>query len=276
MKKEGFEDGLLEYGAMVKRGRGYLIENTGKIIAAITAVVAVLVTFTDITFFGIGGVEFTSTLAVLLLSSYVIYFSLEDAGERLGEGSESFKAARDAYECVRLRIKPDMIPALRAFCTDYASSELKFRRSSLLCSLGYSEAEYEAYKGGAAFDKRARRAFRGADRLRAVSLSPTTLLTSVRQGGEELHNPEKTRLPRLALKLLPSTLCMVLTASVILTARTDLTPSVLADGILKLATLPIVGFRGYESGFAYATGPRCAWIETKTRLLECFLKQNES
>ena len=159
MKKEEFESGLLEYGATMKRGYGYLIGNTGKIIAAITAVIAVLVTFTDITFFGIGGVEFTSTLAVLLLSSYVIYFSLEDAGERLGEGNESFKAAKEAYEAVRIKIKPDMIPSLRAFCSEYAASELKYRRSTLLCSLGYSEAEYEAYKSGASFDRQAKKAF---------------------------------------------------------------------------------------------------------------------
>ncbi len=276
MKKDGFERGLLEYSSAMKRGYAYIIGNTGKIIAAITAVVAVLLTFTDVTFFGVGGVEFTSTLAVLLFSAYVIYFSLESAGERLGENSEEYKASYEAYEQARAAITPEMIPELRVFCTDYSTAELEYRQQSLLCSLGYSSEEFANYKSGGSCDGKSRRAFRAAERLRAFSLSPSVLLTASRQSGGELCDPERRKLWRLLFKLLPSTLCMLLTASVILTAKTDLTPAVLIDGILKLATLPVVGFRGYESGFAYAVGAKRSWIETKTRLLEGFIKQREN
>ena len=275
MKREGFEDGLLEYGSAMKRGYAYIVSNTGKIIAAITALIAVLVTFTDIRFFGIGAAEFTSTLTVLLISSYIIYFSLEDAGERLGEGNEEYKATLEKYNKIRARITPEMIPALRSFCAEYSAAELEYRRRSLLCSFGYSEEEYKASSEGGA-DRRSKRAFKAARRLRAVDLTPSMLISQARVSGGELTNPERTKLLRLTLKLLPSTLCMLLTASVILTAKADLDASALADGLLKLATLPIVGFRGYESGYSYTVGAKRGWIETKCRLLECFLAKGDS
>ena len=270
MKKESFERGLLEYGAAIKRTKTALIGSTGKIIAFIAALIAVLATFTEIEFFGIGGAEFTTTLSVLLISGYVIYFSLEDAGEHLGEGNADYKSAEEKYESVRASVTPEMIPALRQFCKEYSSAELEYRRSSLLCSRGYSAEELEKYKNGEHFPRSARRALRSASRLRAVIITPASLLSAAEQS-KELSNPERTKLLRMSLKLLPSTLCMLLTASVILTTKTDMTLATLIDGLIKLATLPVLAFRGYEAGYAYTVGAKRAWLETKARLIECFL-----
>ena len=270
--KDIFEGGLLEYGALMKQGYAYLISNSGKVIAAITAIVTALVTFTNVTFAEPLTASFTSTLCVMLISSYLIYFSLESAGERLGEESKDFKTASARYNEVRAKVTPDMIGALREYCTAYAREELSFRRRGYLCRHGYTEEEYLEYKSGKPTDKRAARIFAKAAKMRQVDLTPTVLLSRKRTAAEgELENPDRTKYLILFLKLLPSTVCMFFTASLVLTAKPDLNVSVVIESILKLASLPIVGFRGYESGYFYVTGSGVLWLETKSRLLEDFL-----
>ena len=274
MKNEGFERGLFELSETVKRSKAYVIGNAGKIIALIAATVAILATFMEISFFGIGAEAFTTTLAVLLISGYVIYFSLEDAGEHLGEQSAEFKAAKERYLKAKSEITPEMIPALRSFCSDYSAAELEYRRKSLLCSRGYSEDDLKGFGQNGTRDRTARRTAKAAARLRAFEVTPALLLSETAHR-TELYNPEKTKLLRMSLKLLPSTLCMLLTASVILTARADMSAAVLVDGIIKLSALPILGFKGYEAGYAYTVGAKRTWLETKSRLLECFLDEYE-
>jgi len=272
VKRESFEQGILNYSAAMKKGRAALVEGTGKIIAAIAAAIAILATFMDVKFFGIGAAQFTTTLAVLLISGYVIYFSLEDAGERLGESSAKYKEATERYDAVRSKITPDMIEELRGFCRDYSKEDLEWRRQSLLCCAGCSEEDFARYKKGENCDTSSRRALKAACKLRAFPLTVSSLLASS-ESKSELYNPERKKLLRMSLKLLPSTLCMLLTASVILTSKSNLTAADFIDGIIKLATLPILGFRGYETGYSFATGDKRGWLETKTRLLECFLER---
>lgn len=274
MKKDSFERGMLEYGAIMKQGYAAIIENSGKIIAVIAAIVASLVTFADITFVELTASSFTTTLLVLLLASYIIYFSLEDAGERLGEGTEEFKLSYERYINARARITPDMIGFLRRFCLDYSKDELNYRRQGYLCSKGFSAEEYEAYRRGAKASRRECKIFRHAERMTSVKLSPIDLLSRERVAKRsELENPEGRKFLYLFLKLLPSTLCMIFTASIILTAKPDLNVSVIIDGAIKLSTLPIIGFKGYESGFQYARRTKALWLETKARLLEDFLEK---
>ena len=273
-----FEKDLLDSGGVMRRAYGYFIENGGKIIAIITLVIASLVTFTDVSLDGYKADNFASTLFMLLISSYLIFFSLEDAGERLGEGAEWYKSAKSAYLLAKERIKPTDIPALRDFCTRYSREELDYRRISLLTTSGYSLDEYEEWNRGAGtFDSRAEKCFSKVRRMQAVTLSPHILLSSERtKYKSELINPEKYKLPWLILQLIPSTLCMTFTVSIILSAKDGLTPSGIIDGILKLSALPIIGFRGYSEGYSYVKNGKCAWIETKTRLLLAFLKERES
>ena len=272
MQSEKFEQGIFELSETVKRGKAYILGYTGKIIALIAAAVAILATFMEISFFGIGAEEFGTTLAVLLISGYVIYFSLEDAGEHLGEGCAEFKETKERYAKAKAAVTPEMIPALRKFCSDYSAQELEYRKKSLLCSGGYSEDDLKRFKNGESCDRTARRTLSLTTKLRAFEITPALLLSETSHR-DELYNPEKTKLLRMSLRLLPSTLCMLLTASVILTARSDMSASVFIDGLIKLATLPILGFRGYEAGYAYAVGAKRTWLETKARLLECFLDE---
>ena len=277
MKENGFERGMLEYGAIMKQGYAAIIDNCGKIIAIIAAIVASLVTFADITFVEFSATSFTSTLLVLLIASYIIYFSLEEAGERLGEGTDDFKASYDRYMKARSAVSSDMIGDLRAYCISYSKEELEYRRQGYICSKGYSVEDYESYKRGDRTDKRAVSVFRRADRISSVRLAPVDLLSRERvKKRSELENPDGKKLLYLFVRLIPSTVCMLFTASVILTAKPDLTASVVIDGLIKLSTLPIIGFKGYESGYRYARFAKSLWLETKARLLEDFCEKHES
>ena len=43
-------------------------------------------------------------LIMMLIASYVMYFSLEDAGEKLGRETDAYKSANERYEALRGRI----------------------------------------------------------------------------------------------------------------------------------------------------------------------------
>ena len=259
---------------MLREGYLSLLANASKVIAVITLTVAALVTFTDVSFSHFGGAEFTSSLAVMLIASYLIYFSLEDAGERLGCESEEYKRALESYRTARGAIAPTAIGALRDYCRRYSAEEADFRRKSYISERGYTPEEYGAYRGGATVKGRAKRVFRHAERIRAVRLTPSVLLTLERTGRRsELESPERKKLLDMLLRLLPSTLCTVFTVSVMLTAKEGLTAETVIEGILKLSTLPIIGFKGYSAGYSYAKDTKSAWLETKARLLEGFIAE---
>lgn len=275
--KNDFEVSLLESGNLIKRGCGFLISNLGKTVAVITLVITSLVLFTDIGFAKFTSEGFTSTMAVMLLASYLMYFSMEDAGERLGEESEEYKKASDMCAELSDKIKGSEIPMLRAFCKDYAREELEYRRGNLLLYYGFTEEDYRKYKSGVACDKKSRRVFRKADRLKTFTLTPRELLSKEKKRERsELQNPESTKLPAMILKLIPTTLCMTVTVSVMLTAKENLGAADIIDGIFKLSALPVVGFRGYAAGYNFAKSTETSWLRTKARLLEAFLNRKEA
>ncbi len=275
MKRESKDNLPLELGEMMRQSYGYLIQNASKIIAIITVCVAALVTFTDISFSDLTGTAFSSTLAVMLIASYLMYFSLEDAGEKYGEESEEYRAALDRYSKVRAKILPTSIPSLREFCSKYATDELVYRRSSYINERGYTLSEYEDYKRGMPFSKKARRVFAIAEKIKPIKLTPSVILTHERSYlRSELENPERSKLFGMLLRLIPTTLCTFFTASVILTTKDNLTASTVVEGILKLSTLPIIGFKGYQIGYYYVKDEKSVWIDTKARLLEAFIELN--
>ena len=139
--KDGFDIGIVSSGELVKKGYSFLIANVGKTVAIITLAVAALVSFTEISFSELSSESFTSTLVMMLISSYVMYFSLEDAGEKLGRESEAYKRANDKLTELKNQIKGTDVSRLREFCLDYRNAELEYRRSNLLFSLGYTEDE---------------------------------------------------------------------------------------------------------------------------------------
>ncbi len=273
--KDKFEYAILDSGDLMRRAGLALVNNAGRAITIITLLVASLVTFTDLTFGGFGAKNFTALVIIMLTASYLIYFSMEDAGEKTGEESAEFQAALKAYSEAREKISADKMTELRDFCKEYSRAELEYRRDTLLMSYGESREDFMAFlEDGRAFSPRKTKIFKKIARLRAVELSPKTLLSREHtKSKSELSNPEIFKLLKLALKLIPTTLCMLLTVSIIPSVKEDMSFSAVVEGILKLSSLPIVAFRGYSTGYFYAKRSKCLWIETKTRLLLAFLKQ---
>ena len=275
--KDKFEISLLESGELIKRGAAALINNIGRTVAVITLVVTALVLFTDISFASFNAKSFTSTMAVMLMASYLMYFSLEDSGERLGEESEEYKGSKSRCDSLIERITGDRIYELRNFCKSYSEEEADYRRANLLLARGYSQEEYQRYKNGDAFNKKALRVFKRADRLKAKSLTPRDLLTKERSVTKsELYNPESSKLVRMVVKLLPTTVCMVITVSVMLSTKENMSAATVIDGLFKLSTLLIIGFKGYASGYNYSKHVLPMWIDTKARLLDAFLKKHSA
>lgn len=276
MKNSDFEMDLLDTADIMKRGYAFLINNVGKSVALITVLVACLVTFTDIGFHDFGTAGFTSTLAMMLIGSYLMYFSLEEAGERLGEETEQFRSATEKYTAAKSKINADMTGELRQFCSDYSREELAYRRNSFLVCHSLTPDEYESYKNGSCVEKRNARIFRKADRIKAIPLTVSMLLDREKSSSKsELYNPNKAKTVRMILKLIPTTVCMLFTGSVMLSAKDGLSAGVVIESILRLATLPIVGFKGYSAGYMHAKNSRSAWIETKARLLDAFISSRE-
>ena len=272
----GFDKGLLESGALMRRGYSFLGKNAGKAIALLTALIAVLLTFTDIAMPTVLTDGLTAELCVMLVSAYVIYFSLEDAGERLGKDADGYKERAAALNERISMISGDDIPAFRDFCIRYSREELEYRRLTCLISAGVSKEEFEA--GPTPTQSRdTRRAIKRAMRMRAVELTPFTLLGGeCRRSGSELTNPEKSKLPMLFIKLIPTAICMAFTVSMMITAKGGLDLAAVISGIVKLSTLPIIAMRGYVQGYNYATETLTSWLETKYKLLDAFIKERAS
>ena len=251
---------------------GGLASRVGKLVALISGIVAVLVTFTNITFGGIATKEITTVLAVLMVSAYMIYFSLEEAGERRGEESEEYTAAFARHERLCTALTPDMIPRLREFLTDYTINEAESARRATLLRAGYTEEEYSAYLQGKKTKRTARRVMRRVKRIRPTQISLADVISQGKPGNRrELYNPERRERIKMILKLLPTTVCMVMTVSVVMSIKSDLGTAEIFEGIVKLSTLPVVGARGYLAGLCYSKEVRSGWLAAKSRILESFL-----
>lgn len=276
MNFDNFNDKLLDSERLMKKAGQVILGNMGKLIALVAALIMLAVTFTDITFTGIFTENFTSSLILLLTSAYVIYFSLEDSGEKYGMESEEYKSASEKYNALRQKITGDKITSLREYCTRYSQSELEFRKKSALISHGLADADLEDYLAGKSFDRKTTRVLQRIGAIKPIALSPKILLQRERfSTRSELENPEKRKIPALLLKLIPSTVCMAVTVSVMLTAKEGLTGADVLNGILKLSALPMIGFKGYCAGYSYSKHTLSLWLETKANILESFLCENE-
>lgn len=270
-----FETKILDLGDSLKPTLEGLINNLGKVIALICLAITLLVTFTDVSFAGLDMQSTLPTLMLLLVSSYIIYFSLEDAGERLGQKTAEYIAAKERFDSLRKKIGGERIGELRDFLEEYCKSELEYRRRTLLFSFGLCEADLEDYLCGKAPHGKARRRLRKIAAARPLSLTPQKLLGGVRRTeGAELEAPLSKKLSSLLIKLIPSTVCMCVTVSVILRVKPDMSLSDVLTALVKLSALPIIGFKGYSAGYAYAKGNLVSWLNARADVLESFLSKN--
>jgi hypothetical protein len=272
--KDGLDLGIVSSGAFVKKGYSFLIANVGKTVAIITLAVCALVLFTEISFSELSSESFTVTLVMMLIASYVMYFSLEDAGERLGRENSAYKEASERYEAKKGSVKGCDVGALRKFCLDYTEAELEYRRSNMLFSLGYTNEEYSRYLKGEKMSKKAMKDLGRVKKMKRSELDAAALLSKDKGQRSELCNPAESKLLRLTLRLIPSTVCMLFTVSVMISVKDNLGAAGVIESLVKLSTLPAIGLKGYSGGYEYVTESEIGWIDTKSRLLDAFLKEN--
>ena len=270
-----FDSEILSLSDRISGGYTYLIANLSKIIAVLTAIVTAMLVFTDIAFLGFSSKEFTTTLALILISSYIMYFSLEEAGERLYENSDDFKKLTEKYREVVEKIGLDKLGALREYCRRYADDELTFRKRSALLSAGCTEEDLESFFKGKCNDRKKRRALGRISKMQRIRLTPEMLLYHCSASADKIRDPKRSKMLVLILKILPSTICMLFTASVVLSAK-EMSSVTIIEGIMKLSMLPIVGFRGYVNGYNYKKDSESEWLKTKIRLLEGFLQSYDN
>ena len=267
---------LISSAEIWRRGYKSLVTNAGKAIAVITLVISALVIFTDV---GIVSADFealTSTLLLMLIASYVMYFSMESAGEKLGMESDEYKEALKIYKSAVSAISPKTMPKMREFCKEYSKEEAKYRQEIFLLRHGLTPKSPEEYRCGKEFSPRERRAIRRAERIRPAKLTPADLLSIGDARSEELANPERMRSTAMMLKMLPTALCTLFTASVVLGTKESLDAPAVIEGLLKLSTLAIIGLRGYTAGYFFAKGRLLGWLETKTKLVLAFKESIET
>ena len=267
--KSDFDNAMLATGKLMQKGRLMLAENVGKTVALITAAVTLLVTFTDVGFGSFTAEGFTSEAGLLLISSYLMYFSLSESGQRLGRQSEEYLSLRQTNADLRDRVGGEMIDDLRGFCREYSDSELNYRRLRAMADRGLSNSDPDSLSPAE------RRMLKKIDRMRPIRLTPSDLLSD---GGGDRRTEEfcatgRARLARAAASLLPSTVCMIFTVSVMLSAKEGLTPTGVIESLLKLSTLPIIGLRGYADGYNLATVTEVSRLRMRIRLLGAFLKK---
>ena len=247
-----------------------LISTSGWAVAAITLIVAALVTFTEVGFVGGINESITVTVIVLLVASYLIYFSMESAGIRDGMKSEEYEVALKEYRQAQAPIHPNDIYSLRKFCRDYSESELAFRRQMRLMRYGLSYSDFEAFLRGEYKSNREVRIMRSVAKMTPRRLTPQMLL-SFEGTAEELASPTEKRIFTTFTKLLPTTVCTFFTGAIVLAMKDNLTASAIIEGIVKLSALPVIAIKGYGAGYSYAKGSLSVWLNTKTKLLKSFL-----
>ena len=271
-----FDDVLFDSSELVKKASKALIYNMGKIIALFVFFVMLAVTFTDVSFSGFFTESFASSLLLLITSSYIIYFSLEDSGENHGEETPEFKKANERYLAQREKINGAEIDSLREFCREYSQKDLEYRRKSFLLSRGISECDVLSYSESNAKSKSVIRAMKKYGRIKHVALTPRMLLSGKSCARRsELEDPRKRKIPMLIFKLIPSTVCMMITVSVMLSAKEGLTATDVLNGILKLSALPLIGFKGYSAGYSYVKHDVALFLETKANILESFTNKSQ-
>ena len=271
--KTDFEKSILDSGQLMQKTHSLLVENMGKTVAIITGIIAILVSFTEIGVVNFNSRNFTLYAVFMLICAYVMYFSLEDAGERAGKSSTEYIEREAEFKAIQKKIDSTKIVAMRDFLKDYRIQEYQYRRENLILTYGMSTTEYEAMKSLEKHTFKQKRVIRKVEGIKPIEITPKTLLArNISNDSAEISNPRGAKIFKITLNLIPSTICMLFTVSIILSAKENLTSSDIIDSLVKLTALPAIALRGYCQGYSYATEALPSWLQTKTKLIEAFLQ----
>lgn len=252
--------------ASLSKGRQKIFAHIGFWIAALSLLVAALVTFTDISLLSISTQRFTVTMVVYATVTVLMYLSLAEEGERTGRSEKGYQEAEDALAKAANCISPASFGRLEAFCQAFVREEFSERRARLLLAYGISD---ESSVPPATH--------RRLKRLRPLQINALMLLgNTLKEGDSPLCNTEKRRRHRLLLRLMPSLLWMIFGIGIAIGAHDSLTTSAILEGIFKLSALLIIGLRGYTQGYLFISEAEIPFLRAKMQLLERFLAEQQS
>ena len=250
------------------KGRQRIFSRIGLWISALALLVAVVITFTDVSFLSLSAESLTLKMAIYAAVTVIMFYALEDEGERTGRTESAYKESEKAFLAAKTAVTPAHYGALDGFCERYIEEELSKRRSVFLLSHGITSGD--APLSGALERK--------MKALKPLRISAATLLDpSASPRHSPLESPERHRKCRLAARLLPSLLCSVFGIGIAVGVRAEMTPSAVIEGLFKISALLIVALRGYAVGYLFIGDGEIPFLQAKTRLLEQFLcEQNIS
>lgn len=268
-------DLMLDTGGLLDKSKKHLLTHIGRAIAVLTVVLAVILTFAEVTIVSDLTRRLTSEIAVLTVAAVLMYFAMQTEGELSARQTEEYRRQKEAARSAAEAVSADKILALSAYLERYIQGELSSRRRSLLYTYGYTEEDYAAYLAGARSSiAQARRIFRRARRMRPIHLSVGSLLCDAEEHESTLTSPHAHRGLLTISRLVPSLLGMLVTVSVIIEWHDPITLSVIMQGAVKLCALLSVGLKGYLDGHKYVLGALVSHLSHKSRLLHAFLIEN--
>lgn len=253
----------LEVGEKQKFTR-YISRNARTFIIVFILFAVVVVMTTDIRFVTAADIsELGSDFFLLLFCSYAMYITCVDSGSRGGENAEAYHNAKGRFNGLKKRIiESDMQGRLHEFCNHYIDEDLKSARLYYLAVAGISYSEYiEKYANLSkkcvdnlpSLTDKQKSAIKKANNVKPIKFTPEMIL------GEQGSSRR-----RLLLGLTPNTkkniafgtkfvkMSLVAICMSIIAFDVILEPSwvVFASVCIKLVTVVMNGFSGYQEGFA--------------------------
>ena len=247
-------------------------------IGLLTILVAAAVFFCEMHITAAPVEQTAMTAAVTILSCFVMYTSLFDAGRQKAYTEGKYTAMKKTYETLRERAQSCAGEALEVFCSAYVEEELRRSREHVLKTVGESYETFLSYQAGEmpreeflARSRTRRRALRRAERMNPLRLSAALLLCErhgTKRGLTLSARPAQVR--RITTALFP-TVCGSLVTVLVTLETSALTPAAVIAGLLRIFTLIWTGVRGYTAGGASVSHDECAALETKATLLGLYL-----
>lgn len=271
------ESDLLLSPKKKKESAKNLISYLGLFAGVATVFVFSALFFTDVSFTAAGTVSFTLSFLLLFVSAYMMYASLFETGRSLGEREERYTqlfARRDAL-FARLHTEGTQ-EKLSLFCKRVSAEETKREREHLLHMYFTTEEEVASWerKPKEERTRRERRCLTALARQRAVSITPRALLAErpvPTRHAPLSASPERSRVRRTLLFLLPLAFFTVLSVSVACEVIVNPSPDAIVGYLLKLFTLLQSGIKGFRAGTQHVAEDKCDYMREQCELLEEYL-----
>ena len=255
-----------------------LFSYLGIFAAAATVIIFSALFFTDVSFSAAGTVSFSLSFLLLFISAYMMYASLFETGQSFSMREEGFLALLARRDALFERLRTDgSQETLVQFCRRVSAEETKRGREEILHLHFTSESEVAAWKETpkSALGRREKRALRALARQKAVALTPRALLAERPSSARHAPlsaSPERLRVRRTLIFLLPLALFTLLSVSVACEVILNPSPDTVVAYLLKLFTLLQSGIKGFRAGAGYVSDDKCGYMREQCELLEEYFK----